>query len=38
MSIEQFPLQGILVSVVNGSEIGFQGSLKIVLSIKELSS
>ena len=35
-SVEEFPLQWILVSMVNGSEIGFQGSLKIVLSIKKL--
>ena len=36
-SIQEFPLQGILVSMVNGSEIGFQDSLKMVLSIKKLN-
>ena len=35
-SEEDIPLQGIPVFMVNGSEIGFQDSLKMVLSIKKL--
>ena len=34
-SVEEFPLRGILVSMVNGCKIGFQGLFKMVVSTKK---